>query len=68
MANWRRNRRERLSGYLYSALLMLTIAAAVQVLLQSDDNPGRPMTVEAVLTPAPVPEPAPATEPRPANR
>jgi hypothetical protein len=70
MANWQRKRREWLAGFLYSALLMVVIAVAAQALLSSDNNgpPGQPMTIEAVLTPTPVPDPVPATEPRSPNR
>jgi hypothetical protein len=70
MANGRKSGRERLSGYLYLALLMVVIAVAAQALLRfDDDSPTSPsMTVEGVLTPTPIAEPAPATEPRPTNR
>ena len=70
MVNWKKNRWERISGYLYSVLLLVVIAVTAQALLRSDDDrrAKRSMTVEAVLKPTPVPEPVPATQPRPTNR
>ena len=60
------------TGYLFSVTLVLVIVIGALVLVKAlvgnSHNASRgPTTVEATITPAPLPEPVPVTERRPAQ-
>jgi hypothetical protein len=65
-----RPRPQNVTGYLLSTIMVVLIVIIAFALFKSviGSSSGRastgPTTVEAVMTPTPVPEPIPATEPR----